>query len=101
MSADNTGVCPRCLARAIEKYEILLQNVMDSYGKVSIEEFEKLRIALGEPPTDLTIGRDLREDYENYTLPTGEFVITYECTCQCCGFNHHYAHTEQLEFNDD
>jgi hypothetical protein len=62
MSADNWGVCPRCVENAIKE------------GKA--------------PPSDEDEGQTtLREDYEILTTPDGRLVIDYEAYCEICHFN--------------
>ena len=42
MSADNWTVCPRCLYRADAAESAAAEAAYAAYGKVSVEEFERL-----------------------------------------------------------
>ena len=99
MSAEKWGTCPRCFKRAIKKYAADTQYLMDVYGVMSREEYEKLQAKLGEPPRTGSMPESLRETYECYVDEDGELTIYYGCTCETCGFVYDFNHTEQLEFD--
>ncbi len=96
MSADNWAVCPQCLARAKKKYEANVLAVSEAYGKISVEQFDKQRDTLGEPPTEDTLEPTFREDYEFGMTQDGEFYATYNGKCSECSFSHLFKHAEQL-----
>jgi len=87
MSADNWGECPRCTG-AVKK------QLTEAYGKVSIEEYEKLQRDLEEVPANT-----LREDYE-IGIRNEVFSVSYHASCQYpgslgragCGFQFQFTH---------
>ena len=94
MSASNWSVCPRCEATFNAERAAAIVKVAESYGKVSVEEYEKLRAAASwERPAIL----GLREDYELGINQHGVFYVNYGGECVECGFRHSYAHTEDVE----
>lgn len=96
MSADNWGVCPKCLATAGAKYVAAAKAIRKAYGKVPVEQFDKQRNALGEPPTADLFEPTLREDYEMGITQQSEFYVSYSGRCSECDFAHLFKHSEQL-----
>lgn len=96
MSANNWVICPRCKITRAEQVSKRLKEMQEQYGKIEQEEFIKLRQEVidfaGEP-----IENKLREDWYIGTDSDGEFSVDYYCSCQTCGFNHTFKHTEQLK----
>jgi hypothetical protein len=83
MSADNWEVCPKCLAAAKDTADAKHAEVYAQYGKVSPEEFDRLRSELkAVDPEDF---RSFREDYEFYGANEGELQVSYSGGCQECG----------------
>lgn len=83
MSADNWEVCPKCLAKAKEAADKKRAGIYAQYGKVSPEEFDRLRGGLSAvDPEDF---RSFREDYEFYGASEGELRVSYSGGCQECG----------------
>ena len=94
MSASNWNACPRCKATFDAERAAAIVQVAESYGKVPIEEYEKLReVASRERPAIL----GLREDYELGINGHGVFFVHYNGECVECGFQYSYAHTEDVE----
>lgn len=83
MSADNWDICPRCLYRARGESAARLQTAADFYGKVSPEEYERLR-AEAQVAVDAEDFRTFREDYEFYGASEGVARATYTGACQTC-----------------
>ena len=80
MSADNWTKCPRCYKKAEDKAALV-------YGKVSREEYERIRRAVPEDGPEET----LREDYE-IGIYDGMFEVTYSGYCAECGFEFNFEH---------
>ena len=94
MSATNWGTCPRCRATFNAERAAAIVKVAESYGKVAVEEYERLRAeASREWPNSL----GLREDYEMGINEHGLFYVHYSGACVECGFQYDYAHTEETE----
>jgi hypothetical protein len=83
VSADNWAVCPECLKQAYAEHEELQGQVVDSYGKIPIEEFDALRAKVAEG-VDVESLKTFREDYEIYGAETGIIKVRYSGTCQAC-----------------
>ena len=92
MSADNWTICPQCCARAEKRREAMLKKAADSYGKISPEEYLKLREEAQKAPN---VEPTLREDYEIGMDETGFFEVAYSCACRACGFAHKHEHSER------
>ena len=94
VSADNWAICPRCVARARAAEAAQLAAVMDSYGKVPVEEFDRARAAI-EPvhPGDYAT---FREDYEIYGAADGVVKVSYGGSCQVCGLDLSFSHEHPL-----
>jgi len=97
VSADNRAKCPRCAKRteaALLKRELA---VAESYGTVSIEDFDRARADLadersaaqGALPT-------FREDYEIYGAEDGIVHVDYSGSCQECGLSLSFTHEHPL-----
>lgn len=94
MSADNWAICPRCHIKAENEWDAKQQEFRQAYGKVSEEEYHRMRIALQVKPK---AENTMREDYEFYIEPgTGWFNASYGASCENCGFKHEFHHKEQL-----
>ena len=81
MGADNWAICPKCLARERADRERKKQKAQEAYGKVPIEEFERLRMIAGER---IELSPTLREDYEIGTDSGGRFKVSYRAHCSIC-----------------
>lgn len=100
MSATNWAACPRCTARMRGIRNERLQQATESYGKVSIEEFDRMRTEAEALPTEQHDGRgfddggySLREDYNgscSIDEDTGLFYVGYHAECQRCGFEYSF-----------
>jgi len=101
MSVNNWRFCPQCLSQAIKEYETAERTLTESYGKVSLGEFNIMRAQLGDPPPNKTMQLNLGEVWELGVSDTGKLSIYYGCTCRLCGFTFDFNHDEQLEINDD
>lgn len=89
MSADAWSVCPACAIVREETIEFSARQIEESYGKVSVETFDKMRedhCRLLEGPRRKNT---LREDYEFYR---DGFIlyISYHAECSECGFKQVY-----------
>lgn len=83
MSANNWAVCPKCVAEAKREADEAHAKVYVQYGKVSLGEFDRLRVDLETvDPEDF---RSFREDYEFYGAEEGEIQVSYSGNCSQCG----------------
>ena len=89
MSADNWGICPKCIKAKNKRIE-------EAYGKVSRKEYERMLSEINKNDIGL---RTLREDYEIYTDGDGIFSIRYSCRCSDCGFYHTFKHAEAVTYD--
>jgi hypothetical protein len=86
MSADNWARCPRCDRRALTSFDERERTIADSYGKVSVEEFDQMRAALAKDRDDHVNAREtFREDYEFFGAEDGAVTASYAGECQVCG----------------
>lgn len=88
MSADNWGICPKCI-------RVKNKRIEEAYGKVPKIEYERMLEEIKKPDV-----RTLREDYEIYTDEDGFFSVSYYCQCSDCGFCHRFKYSEQLTKED-
>jgi hypothetical protein len=95
MSADNWTTCPRCAAERQEEIEKLDQSITESYGKVSVDEFDNQRSKLSMHRA-LPLDRTWREDYEFYGADEGSLHISYSGGCSVCGLSHKVDRVEQF-----
>ena len=94
MSADNWSWCPVCLAEAARKHAEQRTATNNAYGKVTADEYQRLRNALPDEPPEVDL--TLREDYGLGVTSAGKFYVSYQCSCPACGFGHRFKHEEQL-----
>ncbi len=89
MSADNWGICPRCLKRARAEWDQLQVDVEEGYGVLPPDEWAALRDRSFKNPGD-DLKNTLREDYEFWmTEDEGVLHVRYRagCTEDGCGFS--------------
>lgn len=91
MSANNWAICPRCMRRAYQNADRELSAVMASYGKVSVEEFNRTRDSVKSVREEDY--RTFREDYEIYGAEIGTVQVGYSGNCGVCDLT--------LNFNDE
>lgn len=96
MSADNWTTCPRCKRRAEEADRKHAAKVAEAYGKVPLDEWDRMR---AEPVPEGTseLQELFREDYEFYGAEDGEVVADYSGSCAACGLSIHFTHRHQIE----
>ncbi len=97
VSATAWQICPRCYATAVKAHEKELAEVAQSYGKINSAEWIE-RNAAAQQPTNLE--ETLREDYEMLIEKNGNFYISYQASCEICGFEHSFKHEEQLDLSE-
>ena len=90
MSADNWVVCPRCAKKADDDFKIQYSKKYESYGKVSLEEYEAMT-----PVEKPVIDTDFREDYE-LGVTDGVFEVSYRGKCTTCGLTYSFKHRENV-----
>ncbi len=93
MSADNWGICPRCKERNKRELAGLAKKLVDGYGKISREDYEKL---LDQEISVSELRETLREDYELWVNEDGLFYVSYGCSCNVCGFEFNFAYEENV-----
>lgn len=99
MSASNWDVCFRCNKKAQEEHRERENEFAKSYGKVSAEEYERLRMEARRGPSEPQ--ETLREDYELGICSDGKFYVIYSAHCEECGFKHDFRHEEIVERGGD
>jgi hypothetical protein len=99
VGASNWAVCPRCLARAKAAEARKLAEVMASYGKIPVAEFDAARAAI-EPvhPRDVAT---FREDYEITGAQDGAVVVSYAGGCETCGLSLSFGETRPIPGVDE
>ena len=85
MSASNWAICPRCVDNAEAESAERQNKVMAAYGKVPVEEFERMRAESDAAAVKEEDYRTFREDYEFYGAEDGEIVASYGGGCGTCG----------------
>ena len=91
MSASNWAVCPRCRDRAKAESAARFQVAVDAYGKVTPEEYERLR-ADAQAPVDEESFDTFREDYEIWDAKSGTVKVEYSGHCSKCGLGVDFKH---------
>lgn len=100
MSADNWGICPKCVKRHNEGLFNAQKAVVDNYGAVPLEDF----IELQKKAIERKVGgtkyevHELREDYEFWLDTDGTFNAVYKARCYNneCDFAFEFRHDEQV-----
>jgi hypothetical protein len=82
MSADNWDTCPKCFHRATVAAEKEAAFVQAQYGKVPVEDFDRMRATL--IPVNANDFRTFREDYE-VGIDDGAVYVDYRGSCSTCG----------------
>lgn len=93
MSAKHWDFCPQCDKSERERHAKLEEALKKSYGKISMEEYEKRKAELAQP---LKVGDTLREDYQIGIGANFVFYVLYQCECQECGFRFEYKHEQKV-----
>lgn len=95
MSADNWEICPRCLTEARSIHAQAVAAVMDQYGKIPLEDFDRARAELRDvEPEDY---RTFREDYEIYGADQGTVTVDYSGSCESCDLELTFKESRKLE----
>ncbi len=97
MSADNWAECPLCKDKRVKA----LKNLQGEYGKVSQEEYEKLKEGLDQENESESEGTPLREDYEVGVDRIGQCYIIYSGVCQDCGASWQFKKMDILPEDDE
>ncbi len=88
MSADNWNLCPNCEIIENKRMEDKSKKLKAQYGKISQEEYT--RKILFSKEDNISLGKNLREDYE-FHLEDGILEIVYVCHCNKCGFKFEFS----------
>lgn len=97
MSADSWSVCPRCDDKIKKEYKKASDEIENSYGKVSLEEYRNLVDKLKNIKKVEECGNNLREDYELGIKLSGLFYVNYSGYCTVCGFVFNYEYEQLLD----
>lgn len=90
MGADNWEHCPRCIKQAEERQQDLKKQAEANYGKVPIEEFNRLQALASVSPE---VFQTFREDYA-FSLESDCVYAEYCGRCTECGFSIAFKHQE-------
>lgn len=96
MSADNWAVCPRCDQRRQDEIRAMDIDIAESYGSLTIEEFDRKRLERDEFAANKT-PETFREDYEIYGAEDGEVRVSYSGGCKNCGLGIKFEHAHPLD----
>ncbi len=88
MSANSYSQCPQCELISCQEKKQHQKLVKSSYGKVSQEEYEKLKKQVPKARNDDSLG-----DYSQMYFQEDKLKIHIEFSCSECGFSIH----ERLE----
>lgn len=88
MSANNWTQCPKCVAAEKERQTKAVAKSAKSYGKVDPDKF----LAMLEDQKPREIEDTMREDYELGVDSSGDFYVSYRCSCNKCDFEFRYKH---------
>lgn len=97
MSADNWAMCPRCVKREADTYQERYDEVMATYGKVPVAEFDAARSAAVDEVRP--VGATFREDYEITPLEDGEVEVHYKGRCTKCGLSLQFDHAHTIDMD--
>lgn len=90
MSADNWTYCPKCQENARIKAAKAEAKLLESYGKIPINEYLKRMGEVNNPPK---LEESFREDYE-VGIIDGSLEISYRAWCNVCDFK--WNHDESI-----
>lgn len=96
MSADNWADCPGCAKQREVRISAAEKAVADSYGQVSVDEFDAARAELARLKSGVA-DPTFREDYEIYGAEDGEVKVTYSGRCSVCGLSLKFEHAHPLD----
>lgn len=100
MSADNWAICPRCLDEAKAEAQARFQAAFEAYGKVTPEEYERIR-DLAQEPIDKDVLQTFREDYEFYGAENGTVTAVYSGHCSKCSLGVDFKHEQTFYERDE
>lgn len=95
MTADNWAECPRCVARAKKAEADQLAAVMDSYGKITLAEFDAALAAI-KPVREADL-KTFSEIYEIYGAASGKVTVSYGGYCNTCGLSLQFEDVRPIE----
>jgi hypothetical protein len=90
MGADNWGICPKCKHNREKEITVKEKKLESSYGSVALGKYQAMQAEL-ETLKATKLIETLREDYEIRTDEDGEFMVSYGCKCNVCGWGHEYT----------
>ncbi len=93
MSADNWDICPKCKIKHQNDAAKAKQKAMDSYGKVTAEQWLKLQEkAKAETKLEATLS-----EYYELGIHECKFFVSYGASCRECGFEFTYKHEQDVK----
>jgi Na+-transporting NADH:ubiquinone oxidoreductase subunit NqrF len=95
MSASNWAECHGCTVKAQRKAEESLAAAQASYGKVSAEEYERLR-SQAQELFQVKPEQTFREDWEIYGAETGTVTVSYSGGCSKCGASASFEFAKEI-----
>jgi hypothetical protein len=99
MSASNWALCPKCSKKYVSKIETAKKALNDAYGKVSIDQYNKLQNEfknIENADSEDNPEDSLREDYEQ-GIVDGKYYVSYRASCQECNWSFKYEHSQKIE----
>ena len=96
MSADNWVICPYCKANADKELQKKVDHVADSYGKVTLFDWNEMNERLREAQSE-ELEKTFREDYEIGVSSDGTFEVDYRGSCINCRLQFTYKHEQQVK----
>lgn len=96
MSAKDWAQCPQCLAREQASKLSKLNQLANSYGKISASSYESL-FRQANAPIHRT--EHMRVDYEIGVCDKGEFSCWFGVSCEDCGYEFKFEHKQQTEID--
>lgn len=96
MSASNWATCPSCLLHAEADKAKREQRVVDMYGNVPMEEWDRIRREANVP---VALQDTFREDYEFY-LDGWNVKVVYSGRCSVCGSGVKFSDSRPIEMKD-
>jgi len=99
MSVINWAICPRCKRLLEQKYNVVNEKPLASYGKIQADDCNKAVMELDHIRRDEEEGlrTTMREDCYIGMDETGVLTITYHAYCEVCGFESTFNQQETAE----
>ena len=93
MSPRNWRECPACVQKEKDRTKAAETALEAAYGKVTREKYEEMKKECEYQDVE----ESLREYYEIKPTNDGVFYVSYSCSCDNCGIEHSFKHTEDIK----